>query len=162
MAITFELIDHTDECIDAKNAAVDRALEMIGLQAEGYAKMLCPVGTPESTGIEGYSTNGLRQSITHTTEHTNQGDTVIIGTNKTARVTRADGGTELVPYPIYVELGTGIHAENGNGRRTPWIWVDENGKRHKTSGMKPRHFMKKAIADHIDEYKEILETSLKS
>jgi hypothetical protein len=63
---------------------------------------------------------------------------------------------------IDVELGTGIHAENGNGRRTPWIWEDENGKRHKTSGMKPRHFMKKAIADHIDEYKEILETSLKS
>ena len=148
MAITFELIDHTDECIDAKNAAVDRALEMIGLQAEGYAKMNCPVGNPVSTGIEGYHGGTLRNSITHTTEQTTDGAAAIIGTN--------------VEYAPYVELGTGIHAENGNGRRTPWIWVDENGKRHKTSGMKPRHFMKKAIADHIDEYKEILETSLKS
>jgi phage gpG-like protein len=81
MAITFELIDHTDECIDAKNAAVDRALEMIGLQAEGYAKMLCPVGTPKSTGIEGYHGGTLRNSITHTTEQDGGTVSAVVGTN---------------------------------------------------------------------------------
>lgn len=144
----FTIIDNTDEVIAAKDEAIERALEAIGLQAEGYAKMLCPVGTPESTGIEGYHGGTLRNSITHTTERTNEGDSAIIGSN--------------VEYAPYVEFGTGKEAENKNGRQTPWIWVDENGKGHKTSGMKPRHFFKNAISDHTDEYKNIVETLLKS
>lgn len=143
-----EIVDHTDECIAAKDAAVRKACEMIGLQAEGYAKMLCPVGTPESTGIEGYHGGVLRNSITHTTEHTSEGDNAIIASN--------------VEYAAYVELGTGIYADNGNGRRTPWVWVDQNGKPHKTSGMKPRHFFKKAVADHSEEYKAMIEHCLKN
>lgn len=143
-----EVIDHTDEVIAAKNAAVEAALEAIGLQAEGYAKMLCPVGTPESTGIEGYHGGTLRNSITHTTERTIEGDSAIIGSN--------------VEYAAFVEFGTGKEAENKNGRQTPWIWFDKNGKGHKTSGMKPRHYMKNAIADHLSEYKQITEMYLKS
>lgn len=145
---TITIIDNTDEVIAAKDEAIERALEAIGLQAEGYAKMLCPVGTPESTGIEGYHGGTLRNSITHTTEHTNEGDSAIIGSN--------------IPYAAYVECGTGIYADNGNGRRTPWVWVDQNGKPHKTSGMKPRHFFKKAIADHTDEYRAMVEQCLKN
>ena len=147
MGMTFELIDHTDECIDVKNAAMERAAEMIGLQAEGYAKMLCPVGTPESTGIEGYHGGTLRNSITHTTEQTETETDAIIGTN--------------IEYAPYVEHGTGIYADNGNGRKTAWVWVDENGKGHRTSGMKPRHFFKNALADHTKEYEEITEYCLK-
>lgn len=144
----FTITDNTDEVIAAKDEAIERALEAIGLQAEGYAKMLCPVGTPESTGIEGYHGGTLRNSITHTTERTRDGDSAIIGSN--------------IPYAPYVEHGTGLYADNGNGRKTPWTWVDENGKPHKTSGMTPRHFFKNAIADHTDEYKNIVETMLKS
>ena len=40
-----EFTDNSAEVISAKNSAVERALEAIGLQAEGYAKMLCPVDT---------------------------------------------------------------------------------------------------------------------
>ena len=137
-----EIIDNTDECIDAKNAAVQAALEAIGLQAEGYAKMLCPVGTPESTGVEGYHGGVLRNSIAHAVD----GESAVIGTN--------------ISYGAFVELGTGIYASNGNGRPTPWVWIDENGKAHRTAGMKPRHFLKNAVADHTDEYKAILESFL--
>lgn len=145
--MSFELIDHTDECIQAKNEACLKAAEMIGLQAEGYAKMLCPVGTPESTGIEGYHGGTLRNSITHTTEQDDTDTAAIIGSN--------------ISYAPYVEHGTGIYADNGNGRKTPWVWVDENGKGHRTSGMKPRHFFKEAISEHLPEYEDITEYCLK-
>lgn len=76
-----EVVDHIDECIAAKNEAIQKALEMIGLQAEGYAKLLCPVGNAISTGIEGYHGGTLRNSITHTTERTDEGDSAVIGSN---------------------------------------------------------------------------------
>lgn len=73
-----KIIDHSDEYIRAKNAAISKALEKIGLKAEGYAKLICPVDTGR-----------LRNSISHTQADQ---DTEIIGTN--------------VEYAPYVELGT--------------------------------------------------------
>lgn len=72
-----------------RNASL-RALERIGEAAEGYAKDLCPVGTPESTGIPGYIGGTLRNSITHVVDESEE--SVYIGTN--------------VEYGPYVELGT--------------------------------------------------------
>lgn len=63
----------------AFNKALARALEEIGLAAEGYAKRLCPVDTGR-----------LRNSITHVTRY--GAKAVYIGTN--------------VEYAAYVELGT--------------------------------------------------------
>ena len=39
------LFDHSDEVLDALDAAVSKGLEMIGLQAENYAAMKAPVDT---------------------------------------------------------------------------------------------------------------------
>lgn len=67
------------ELKDSMRASVERALEAVGLQAEGYAKMKCPVDT-----------GNLRNSITHTTD---EGElTAYIGTD--------------VEYAAYVEYGT--------------------------------------------------------
>lgn len=76
MSVTF--ISYKKEVQDAVQAATDRALEICGGKAEGYAKRLCPVDT-----------GNLRNSITH-----QQWDdkTEIIGTN--------------VEYAPFVELGT--------------------------------------------------------
>ena len=76
MKVDFE--DHSQECIDAKNAAVQKALEMIGLQCEGYAKLICPVDTGR-----------LRNSLTHAQENET---TEVIGS--------------AVEYAPYVEYGT--------------------------------------------------------
>ncbi len=35
---------------------------------------------------------------------------------------------------IWEEFGTGIYAENGNGRKTPWSYMDAKGKWHRTVG----------------------------
>jgi HK97 gp10 family phage protein len=71
------LVDNTDAVKGGLKSAFARALERIGLQAEGYAKDLCPVDT-----------GNLRNSITHTSD----GKAAYIGTN--------------VTYGKYVELGT--------------------------------------------------------
>lgn len=71
--------DNTDEVVEALGIAMARALEAIGIQAEGYAKDLCPVDTGR-----------LRNSITHTVD--NDEKAAYIGTN--------------VEYAPYVELGT--------------------------------------------------------
>ena len=69
--------DNTEEIKRIAEVATKVALEAVGLQAEGYAKRLCPV----DTGL-------LRNSITHTADDT----TAYIGTN--------------VEYAPYVEYGT--------------------------------------------------------
>lgn len=80
---------HRPEVMNAVQMAKARALEIIGGKAESYAKRLCPVGTPESTGIPGYIGGTLRNSITHEQYDEN---TEIIGSN--------------VEYAPFVELGT--------------------------------------------------------
>ena len=78
MTITdYELKDNSEEVKSTMTGALARALEKIGLVAEGYAKRLCPVDTGR-----------LRNSITHADD----GEAEYIGTN--------------VEYAPYVELGT--------------------------------------------------------
>lgn len=79
MDIDVEIIDNSEEFLEALPAAIAAGLEAIGLTAEGYAKELCPVDTGR-----------LRNSITHAVDEGEQ--VVYIGTN--------------VEYAPYVELGT--------------------------------------------------------
>lgn len=74
----FDLTSHKDEVINEMEQAKHRALEIIGIKCEKYAKALCPVDT-----------GNLRNSISHAT---NGSEYVDIGTN--------------VHYAPYVELGT--------------------------------------------------------
>lgn len=57
-------------------------------------------------------------------------------------------GEAIVGSPLenalWEEFGTGIYAVNGDGRKTPWAWYDEHGKRHWTRGKKPTHALQKA------------------
>lgn len=96
-------------------------------KVERTAKVKCP-----------RKTGHLERSITHTVE--NNGDKVvgIVGTN-------AD-------YAPYVEFGTGKFAESGNGRKTPWAYVDsETGQIIWTAGQKPQPFLHPALDEHRDE-----------
>lgn len=42
---------------------------------------------------------------------------------------------------IWEEFGTGIYSLEGNGRKSPWIWKDEQGERHVTRGKRPRRML---------------------
>lgn len=127
-----EFKNNRAEVESALHEASLRALERIGLQAEGYAIDLCPVDTGD-----------LRNSITHEVD---EGEMVVyIGTNKT--------------YAPYVEFGTGLYVDGG--RKTPWVYKDEKtGEWVTTRGQKAQPYLKPAITDHIDTYKNIVKDEL--
>ena len=127
--------DNSKEVSDNIKAALLRGLETCGLVAEGYAKKLAPVDT-----------GNLRNSITHMIDE--QEPSAIIGSNNS--------------YAAYVELGTGIYAEGGGGRPTPWVYQDAKGNWHYTRGNKAQPFLKPAAADHAGQYRDILESELKN
>lgn len=108
------------------------ALEAIGIYAEGFSKKLCPVDTGRA-----------RNSISHAVS----GNDVYIGSN--------------VEYFVWLELGSGIYASDGQGRKTPWYYYDKDGKLHWTRGIKPRHMLKKAATEHTVEYNRILSGKFK-
>ena len=130
-----EVVDHSGEIGKELRAALLRALKRCGSQAEGYAKDLAP-----------YDTNRLKNSITHQVNDDEM--SVIIGTD--------------VEYGVYQELGTGIYAEGGGGRPTPWVYQDAKGNWHYTRGNKAQPFLKPAAADHAAQYRDILESELKN
>lgn len=151
MGFDIKITDKFDAVLSEMEKNIAKANEAVGLAMEAHVVEAAPVGTPESTSIKNYHGGNLRKSITHKVI----GDTVYVGTNM-----RAPNGS---PYPVYVEYGTGIYATDGNGRKSPWVWRDKNGKYHYTRGIKPTHFMRNALssASHIKEYKEIYEKQLK-
>ena len=60
-----------------------------------------------------------------------RGDKVSVGTN--------------IEYAPYVEYGTGIHAEGGRGRKTPWVYFSEKFGFVRTVGMKAQPYLRPAL-----------------
>ena len=114
--------DNTQKVLEELDKATQIALTMIGMKTEKYAKALCPVGTPESTGKKGYRGGTLRNSITFEATSTKEGGEVVVGSN--------------VEYAPYVELGTGPQFE------APPEWEQFDAPRGSGGGkgMRPRHF----------------------
>ena len=42
---------------------------------------------------------------------------------------------------IWEEFGTGEYALNGDGRKTPWVYEDESGEKHLTTGKQPKRML---------------------
>lgn len=134
-----QFTDNSGKFLSKLESAKQKILETIGLKAEGYAKKLCPVGTPESTGIAGYRGGTLRNGITHRV----QKDVLSVGSN--------------VEYAPHVELGTGPHFE------PPPEWeqfTTEKGSGVGNAYVKPRPYIRPAIEDHRSEYESIAKREL--
>lgn len=54
-------------------------------------------------------------------------------------------------YAVYQELGTGIYASEGNGRKTPWFYKDPSGKGHITRGNKAKHMLENSFLEKSDK-----------
>lgn len=155
----FRFIDNSKEVLEALRQAELRALETCGLVAEKYAKKLCPVDT-----------GALRNSISHKVDSGEPA--AYIGTNE--------------EYGSYVELGTGKYYKGGS--HGWWVYVDgasqkgkkghktytyEEAKRvvailrskgldaHMTEGQEAQPFLKPAVADHKQTYKNIIKSEMK-
>jgi HK97 gp10 family phage protein len=132
----FKMTSHKDEVLDELDSRVEVALEMIGLEAEKFAKKACPVDTGllrnslthaldgESTAITEYQDNAGEQkgSYSGNAPKGSSGKRVVyIGTN--------------VEYAPYVEFGT--------------------------SKQKPQPYLKPAVTNHVGKYRKILKSTLK-
>ena len=74
-----------------------------------------------------------------------------------------DIGTN-VKYAPYVEFGTGIYAENGQGRKTPWKWYSETVKWagwHWTWGQRPQPFLRPAYYENINKIMDFIKRYIK-
>ena len=125
-------IDNSGMVLEEFHAACLRALERCGMQAEGYAKDLTPVDT-----------GNLRNSIFYKVDP--REPAVYISTK--------------VEYAAYVELGTGKYYPGG--RQDPWVYQDAHGNWHHTHGQRAQPYLKPAVADHKQTYRNIIEDELK-
>lgn len=111
-----EFKDNSTEAKSKINEAINKWLTACGEMSISHIKPLVPVDT-----------GNLRSSIDYKINEAEK--EVLVGTNE--------------HYAIYVEYGTGVHAENGNGRKTPWIYRDpKTGKRVRTTGSRPKPYMR--------------------
>lgn len=151
--IQVTLHSNVDKFIKAKDEDVERALEIIGLKAEGYAKELAPV----DTGL-------LRNSITHavagkgTSISSYESNSTHADTPATRRA-----GTAGMPAPKrHGEYSSSIGEEKEQavyvGTNVEYAEYVEMG----TSKTKAQPFLRPAVEDHIAEYENILENELRS
>jgi HK97 gp10 family phage protein len=129
-----EVLDRLEELADV--AELKMNMKKACALVEKDAKKNAPKGTGE-----------LRRSITSRVEA--DADEVV--------------GLVFTPleYAPYVEYGTGLFAEGGNGRKdVPWNYQDDEGNWHSTSGMEPRPFMRPALKENRTQILKILKEGL--
>ena len=128
-----KLIDKIEDIGDVQ--AIASAMQDACNLVEGAAKDKAPKDT-----------GALRRSITSKVEVT--GNTI--------------EGIVFTPleYAPYQEYGTGLFAENGNGRQTPWVYRDDKGKYHYTNGQHPQPFLRPALNENKDEIIQIIKEAL--
>lgn len=137
---TSGFVSHIGHVIDAKNQALERAAEIIGGMAESYAKQYLTEQHAVDTGL-------LRNSITH-------------GVN--------GGHTSISTYKADVGDGSGTYdgdLPTGGAKKGTVVIVGTNVEYapHVELGtvkMTARPYLHPAIEDHLDEYKEVIETEL--
>ena len=66
-----------------------------------------------------------------------------------------------VEYAPYVEFGTGIFAENGQGRKSAWAYQDDAGNWRVTRGARPQPHLRPAFADNRDRIRMLIERELR-
>ena len=101
MGIKPRLVSNLGDFLSAEELALNRAMEMIGMQAEAYSKS-------ELTRQGAVDTGRLRSSMTH--EVTDSGTAVIVGTS-TEYATYVEAGTSKMPARPYLRPAVQDHLE---------------------------------------------------
>lgn len=136
MSVRFEgledVLDSLEELVDADRLAA--AMTKATLLVERSAKQKVPKGNGE-----------LGRSIT--SEVQKEADGTIVGIVYTP-----------LEYAPYVEYGTGLFAEAGDGRKdVPWCYQDDEGEWHSTSGQHPKPFLRPALNENREQIIRLLE-----
>ena len=149
MAKNIEYRDNTEEVLKAMESAIRRGNEAIGLAAEGHAKK--KLTKEVYTGDKPYKLTGrLRNSITY----------ALAGEETHVKSYKANKGgkdRETYTYDGTAEgkKGSGVYIGT-NVEYAPGI---ELGTHRKAGAV---HFLQDAAANHSDEYKRLMEDSMKN
>ena len=141
MSYTYK--DNTGEVLAALERAKKRGLEAIGLTAEGHAKK-------KITKEKAVDTGRLRNSITY----------ALAGEETHVKSYRADKGGK--DRETYTYDGT------ADGKKGSGVYIGTNVEyapgielgTHRSAGAV--HFLQDAVANHTDEYKKLMEDSMKN
>lgn len=92
-------------------------------------------------------------------------DTGALRRSITSEITNENGnltGVVFTPleYAPYVEYGTGLFAEKGGRKDVPWVYQDDKGEWHSTSGQKSQPFMRPALNENREEIIRIIKEAL--
>ena len=133
--------DHTEEVLQALKENEDAILFAWGEAAEGYAKELCPVDTGR-----------LRNSITFATAKTHDaGSSSYKGIEgKGGTADPSDWALRGSPEQHSVYIGTNVEYAPE---------IEEQDMYHRSGRA---HFLRDAVSTHGDEYKNTMETALKT
>lgn len=143
MAKQIEFRDNSKEVISFFDKAKHRALEAIGLAAEGHAKKNCPVDTGRLRNSITYAVSGYSTHV----ESYRRGN-VAGGTKKNTLDMNTEEKKMEGEKDDAVYIGTNVE----------YATFVENGAR----GREPIHFLRKAATEHTSEYKKLLEDSMKN
>lgn len=142
MAKNIEYRDHTEEVLSALEAAIKRGNEAIGMTAEGHAKK-------KITAAGAVDTGRLRNSITY----------ALAGEEAHVKSYKANKGgkdRETYTYDGTAEgkKGSGVYI----GTNVEYAVFVENGAQGRTAV----HFLQDAATGHTDQYKKLMEDSMKN
>ena len=143
MAKNIEYRDNTEEVLKAMKAAIRRGNEAIGLAAEGHAKK-------KITEAKAVDTGRLRNSITY----------ALAGEETHVKSYKANKGgkdRETYTYDGTAEgkKGSGVYIGT-NVEYAPGIELGT----HRSAGAV--HFLQDAATGHTDQYKKLMEDSMKN
>ena len=141
MAKNIEYRDNTEEVLSALEAAIKRGNEAIGMTAERHAKKKCPVDTGR-----------LRNSITYALA----GEETHVKSYKANKKKAGEKERKTYTYEGTADgkKGSGVYI----GTNVEYAVFVENGSRGRTAV----HFLQDAATGHADEYKRLMEDSMKN
>ena len=138
--MSYRYKDNTDEVLSALEKAIGRGLEAIGMTAEGHAKK-------KITQAKAVDTGRLRNSITFAVSGESANISSYSGDHGEKGGTYS--GTAPNDKEKAVYIGTGVEYAIGI----------ETGSHRKAGGV---HFLQDAATGHTDEYKRLMEDSMKN
>lgn len=134
--VSVKMVNNSDEVLEDVRQKINGWLEAIGQDAATTAANVL-------TQTDTIDTGRLKNSIDKKVVEEEQA--VYIGTN--------------VEYAIWHEIGTGKFVSGG--RKGGWSYMGADGEWHFTEGVPAKHFLQFGVTAHQDEYKDLLERTLR-
>lgn len=134
--MSFRTKDNTGEVLDALEEAIERGLEAIGMRAERHAKR-----DPDMPVVTGYARNSITYALSGKSP------------NKTAY--KADKGGRTGEYSGTMDGKKGEFVAIGSNVEY-FPYIEEGG-----GNRKAHHVLRRAATEHTEEYKKLMEDSMK-